>query len=280
VKVPLASEVADPPPGPPAESPWTDSSQVSTHMKKPETPSKGRIVGGVPDDPARQAARRVVRTWQGLFLVALAVGLGNAVAELAPDAAARVETATAGHRATVLASPDVAWIALGGAGGVTLLVALMALLAGRPRRRASLAPVLALALPALYVGLVPGGQKRLAVHERDAQAEKARAIALERDGLVARIDSATAAAKERDAEVAALEKKREDEAQTFARKLDEQTGTAKKAAEQDAALAKKSSTRIAELESALKAQDAAAQKLRAENEGLKRRAAELAQTPR
>ncbi len=240
------------------------------------------------DERERRAARRSSRAWSSLFFVASAFVAANALAILVPDLAARVESATAEARGQLVRSPHALHFALGALGTSGLLVGLLVFLAGRHDRR-FLVPAFLLAMPAVYFGLVPGGQKRLLLRDRAALAARTQEVAAERDSAIGEVDSARSVAQgladEHARAVAELEKRHEVEAreltkrletatsvqQALGKKLEEQSRLAQKAAEQEPVLAEKTA-KVAELQKFLKNQESVILKLRAENEELKKKA--------
>ncbi len=282
-----------PPEDVPAETPrseasiWADSSQIGGRGKSAAERARDQEEV-MRDERERRAARRSSRAWSSLFFVASAFVAANALAILVPDLAARVESATAEARGQLVRSPHALHFALGALGTSGLLVGLLVFLAGRHDRR-FLVPAFLLAMPAVYFGLVPGGQKRLLLRDRAALAARTQEVAAERDSAIGEVDSARSVAQgladEHARAVAELEKRHEVEAreltkrletatsvqQALGKKLEEQSRLAQKAAEQEPVLAEKTA-KVAELQKFLKNQESVILKLRAENEELKKKA--------
>jgi hypothetical protein len=275
---------ASPAPSPPAESIWQDSSQIGTAVKR--APAGHSEEEAMRDERERRTARRTSRTWQGLFVVASTFVAASLVAHLAPDLAARIESATAERRGAFLSSPDAGRYAISAVASTALLVGLLVFLAGRPGRRGFLIPIVLLMLPAGYAGLLPGGQRRLALLERNALSSTTKELAAERDGALAQIDSARKVAAESSEKIAESERVRAEESaeltrklenamlgqQALTKKVEEESALARKAADQEPVLAERAA-KIAELQKALKAEDALLQRLRAENDDLRKKVA-------
>jgi hypothetical protein len=302
-----------PAPAPRAESAWTNSNQIGGRKESASSRARQEAERMI-DEKERRAARRASRTWQALFLVGLAFALANGVAFLRPDFAGRVEAATAGRRLQLVRSPDVTKYAIGAVAATAALVGLVVFLAGRKGRRPFLVPTALLMIPAAYIGLVPGGQKRLLYKEREAYAERTRTIAAEREAAVAEVDSARRTAEERALMIAAIESRSADERDELARRLDvanerkdalarklederaaaaraavqasaretalaeKESALTKKLAEQEPALAERAA-KIADLVKTVKTQDALVRRLQSENDDLKKKTATMAQGP-
>jgi hypothetical protein len=284
-----------PPEDVPVETPrseasiWADSSQIGGRNKSAAERERDQEEV-MRDERERRAARRASRSWSSLFVVAATFVGANALAILVPDLAARVEAATAGARGELVRSSHALHYALGALGTSGLLVGLLVFLAGRPGRRAFLVPTFLLALPAVYLGLVPGGQKRLLLRDRMALEARAQEAAAERDSAIGEVDSARSVADERSREMTELARRHEDESkaltqklesaasaqEALGKKLEEQSRLAQKAAEQEPLLAERTA-KIAELQKYLKTQESTILKLRAENDELKKKAPQTQQ---
>lgn len=153
------------------------------------------LPGPSPHVLRERAARRWQRTWLALALVAGAFVVGDLVGSFAPAPATWIDARTASARARLWASPDLPRYAAGAALAGAALLGAAVWLAGRDGQRAFGAVVAALALPAAYAGVLPLGQERALlderqalVVERDGLRDEREALVVERDGLAVRID--------------------------------------------------------------------------------------------